>query len=94
MENITDRQLEHIHKYTSNEHFHPEEYNDTHPIIGVICHWVLDLEHYAKEIHERQHCKLNEKVSETKMPMGSWLHLTNKLKKLGHFYHTRHELER
>ena len=53
-----------MHKYTSNEHFHPEEYNDTHPIIGVICHWVLDLESYAKENQEKFDCKMHEKVSD------------------------------
>ena len=84
MEEICISKIDPLKHWTSNKYFVPENFHEKHPEIEKICHWVLDLEKFHNQnYHGRQH-KLDKKLLDFNMPLGSYFRMMSKMKKLGH----------
>ena len=64
----------------------PEFFHETAHSIEILCHWVLDMLSYAELNKKKRMKKLNSRVDDEEVPMalGTFLHITQKMKHLAH----------
>jgi hypothetical protein len=60
-------------------------------VIETLAHWVLDLQSYAAERHGTEQKHLHEKCNETKLPLGTYLHMVTKMKLHAHRAKHKHD---
>ena len=68
------------------KHLYPEFFHETAHSIEILCHWVLDMLSYAELNKNKRMKRLDSKVDDKEVPMalGTFLHITNKMKHLAH----------